>query len=105
MDTQPATVAWLPFAGVLPGHFCAPDLEECRANMWPEHVPRVHLDQKARLTKLTVQLPEGRCVVRPTDPNAAKVEESVAMFGLPYQHQSLNAAVQQVLLRLVRPQR
>ena len=73
--------------------------------MWPDHAPRVTMYHKVRLTKLTVQLPEGRRAVQETDPDADKVREFVSNFCHPYNGQSFNAAVQEVLWHLVAPKR
>ena len=57
----------------MPGHFHANDLAEVRENLfYMGHIPRIIMGHKGDIHKLTVALPEGKCVIRHIDPETSK---------------------------------
>ena len=98
---------WEPFGEVVPGHFYVEDLTQVRENLFYRgYIPRVNMGHKGDIHKLTVALPEGKCVVHRTDPETSKsIAALLEAFGIEYTGQSLPAATQTVLFELLKPKR
>ena len=64
------------------------------------------MGHKGDIHKLTVALPEGKCVVHRIDPETSKsIAALLEAFGIDYTGQSLPAATQTVLFELLKPKR
>ena len=75
----PPYSAWEPFDQAKAGDFYATDLGAVREWLFDHgHIPKVTLGHKGELTrKLTVYLPEGKCVIRHVDEDSC---EQVSSF-------------------------
>ena len=90
-----------------PGHFYAEDLGEVREKLFYQgHIPRVIMGHKGGIHRLTVAIPEGKCVIHHIDPETSKsIAALLDAFGLEYTGQPLPAATQTVLFELLKPKR
>ena len=98
---------WEPFSGIESGDFYAKDMAEVRETLFKHnHIPKITLGHKGESTrKLTLHLPGGKCTIRQIDEeNSAQIAKFVEGHGLEYIGQSLPAAVQTVLFKLLKPQ-
>ena len=103
----PPCSEWEPFGEIKASDFFAKGLPEVRQTLFKHnHIPKVTLGHKGELTrKLTLYLPSGKCTIRQIgDENSAEIAKFVEGHGLEYIGQSLPAAVQTVLFKLLKPQ-
>ena len=91
----------------MPGHFYVEGLTQVRENLFHRgYIPRIMMGHKGDIHKLTVALPEGKCVVHRIDPETSKsIAALLDAFGIEYTGQSLPAATQTVLFELLKPKR